>query len=203
MTTTAGDLVTRVRSNINESASVSTPLRTDSEIITWMQDAVLDYMHKVPQEHFPELTEDVTFSGPTIAIPDDYLFFHSCTVTRTISGTTTGICDCFVLTPGETYFITNYPGVLGAYCKVAPDVITCGPNVISGTLTYVKHPVVLTTSSTTFSLGHEHESAMVNKASAMALLKVNDAGAEAYLKLYDDAIAAKAGRGESKEIERA
>ncbi|HCV42681.1 MAG TPA: hypothetical protein DGH68_04290, partial [Bacteroidetes bacterium] len=161
LNSTNGELVTRVRSNINEPSTVTTPLRTDAEIIQWINEAVMNYLHRVPQEHFPELTASKTFSGSVCGLPTDYLFFHSCTVTHTLSGTYVAVDDCFVLPVGDTYLLTYYPSVLGAYAQITGNTMTCGPSVVSGTFTYVKHPQASTNSSSTFDLGTEHEMPIV------------------------------------------
>jgi hypothetical protein len=198
-------LVTRVRSNINEpSAEVSSPLRSDGEILQWLQDGQLDYVHRVPKEHFPELISTQTFSGNSVTIPADYLFFYSCTINHTISGTITGKDECFVIKPGENYLIDNYPTVLGAWAQVAGAAINFGPNCISGTLSYVKVPPNISSGSVTFGMSIEHESAIVEFGSAMALLKVNDADSESHMALYEKAIASKGGqKQEAEEVERA
>jgi hypothetical protein len=204
MTTTAGDLVTAVRSNINEASTATDPQRSDTEILYWLDQGIFDYMHKVPQQHFPELTTNQTFSGSQCGIPTDYLFFHSLTVTHTISGTTvTEISDCWVVSPGNTYYVQNYVGALGAWCQVSGKTFSTGPQVVSGTLTYVKEPTHLTTASATFDVGHEHESAIVFYATSMALSKVNDADAAGFMERYNDSIAGKVGKKESEDIERA
>jgi hypothetical protein len=201
--TLASDLVSRVRSIIHEPSTIAYARRTDTEILQWLQDAQLDYLHKVPQEHFPELTATATFSGSTVGLPADYLFFHSCTVSHTLSGTTTDIDECFVIPAGDSYLINNYPGYMGAWAQVTGSTLTCGPNVYSGTLTYVKTPATLSTTSATFGLGIEHESPIVAYASVNALLKVNDSDSDKWMTIYQDIVKAKQDRGESKEIERA
>lgn len=201
--TTASDLVTRVRSNIHEPTTIVYPRRTDAEILQWLEDGLLDYMHRVPQEHFPELTSQATFTGNSFSLPADYMFFHSCTLTHTLSGSTVSTDDCFILKPGDTYLIVNYPGYMGAWAHITGSTLTCGPNAISGTLTYVRTPTSMTTSSDTFVLGAEHESALVDYATSKALLKVNDADSDAWMQHYMASVQAKGGRGESQEIERA
>ena len=163
----------------------------------------MDYLHRVPQEHFPELTTSATFSGASVSLPNDYLFFHSCTVTHTLSGTVTAIDECFILPPGDSYLINNYPGYMGAWAQVRGANLSCGPNVYSGTLTYVKTPATISATSSTFGLSVEHEVAIVDYATSKALLKVNDADSDSWMKHYMSAVEAKGGRGESKEIERA
>jgi hypothetical protein len=200
---TAADLITRVRSIIHEPSTIAYARRTDTEILQWLQDAQLDYLHKVPQEHFPELTATATFSGSTVGLPADYLFFHSCTVSHTLSGTTTDIDECFVIPAGDSYLINNYPGYMGAWAQVTGSTLTCGPNVYSGTLTYVKVPATISTTSTTFGLGVEHEAPIVAYAAVNALLKVNDSDSDKWMTIYQDIVKAKQDRGESKEIERA
>ena len=198
------DLVSRVRSNINEPSTVSTPLRTDAEILQWLQDAQLDYVHRVPKEHFPELITSVTFSGSQVSIPADYQFFFSCTVSHTLSGTYTEVEDCFVILPGDSYLVNHYPTVLGAWAQVTGSALKCGPNVFSGTFSYIKRPASVSTGSVTFSLGEEHEAAVVAYASAQALYKTNDADADTWVANYGALVEAKGGeKPESKEIERA
>lgn len=201
--TTNADLITRVRSNIHEPSTVTNPRRTDTEILQWLQDAQLDYVHRVPNEHFSELITSVTFSGSSVALPANYLLFHSCIVNHTLSGTYTEVDECFVLYPGDTYIVNNYPGWAGAWCKVTGSTISCGPDAFSGTLCYVKTPATISSTSGTFELSIEHESAVVKYASAMALLKVNDTDSGAWMELYEQAIANKGGDRNSKEIEEA
>lgn len=198
--TLASALVTRVRANINESTEKD---RTDPQILQWLDDSQYDYLHKVPMQHFPELHTSVAFSGSTCAIPSDYMFFLGLTVNHTISGTFTEICDAFMLSPGETYLIQNYPGNIGAWGQIANGQLKAGPNVFSGTLSYVKKPAAITASTVTFGLGIEHEFPLVCKASSLALLKLNDADAAAFNQLYDDNVEARKSRGESDDIERA
>ena len=199
------DLVTRVRSNINESSSVQSPRRTDAEILRWLQDAQLDYVHRIPKEQLPEIQASVTFSGESVSLPADYLFYYACRVNHTISGTYTEIVDCFVINPGEDYFRDHYPSLMGAWAQIVDEALQVGPNVISGTLSYIQTPTdISTTNSVTVSLGVEHESAIVNYATAMALLKVNDDDSDNYMSLYEGSIASKGGEArEAKEIERA
>jgi len=204
---TNAQLLSRVRTNVNEPSTVTTPLRTDAEIYQWLQDAQMDYLHRVPQEHFPELIAESTFSGTRCAIPADYLFFYSLTVSKTLSGTYTGIEDAYLINPGENYLVNHYPTVLGAWGQIVGAYINAGPNVFSGTLTYVKHPTSLaTTTSVTCSLSEEHESALVAYATAQALSKVNDADSDLWISNYSALVEAKGGqatRTEAKEVERA
>lgn len=201
--TLASDLLTVVRSNINEPSTITDPQRSDTELLAWLDQAMFDYLQKVPREHFPELIQRTTFTGTYIAVPSDYLFFHSMVINHTLSGTLTGVDECWVLDPGETYFVNNYPGYMGAYCQFVGANINAGPNCFAGTLSYVKRPTHITTGSITFGLNHEHETPIVNYATALALAKVNDADAENYLALYTDSVAAKIGRQESKSVKRA
>jgi hypothetical protein len=201
--TLANDLVLRCRSNIHEPSTIAYPRRTDAEILQWLQDGLLDYMHRVPQEHFPELTASVTFSGATVNLPSDYMFFHSCTVNHTLTGTTTGKDECFIIGIGDSYLVNNYPGYMGAWAQIAGDRLTCGPNVYAGTLTYVKSPTTMSSTSSSFTLGAEHEAAIVDFATSKALLKVNDADSATWMQHYTAAVDAKKNRGESSDIERA
>lgn len=205
--TTNAQLLSRVRTNINEPATVTTPLRTDAEIYQWLQDAQMDYLHRVPQEHFPELITSTTFSGTRCLLPDDYLFFYSLTVDHTISGTYTGSDDCYLLKPGESYIPLHHTSGLGAWAQIVGAYMNAGPQVYSGTLTYVKTPTSIgTTVSVTFSLSEEHESAIVAYATAQALSKVNDADSDLWISNYSALVEAKGGqatRTEAKEVERA
>jgi hypothetical protein len=108
-----------------------------------------------------------------------------------------------VIYPGDNYIINNYPGYAGAWCKITGSTITCGPDVISGTLTYVKTPTTISATTSTFELSLEHEAAIVKYATAMALLKVNDTDSGTWLELYEQAIAAKGGDRNSQAIEEA
>lgn len=198
--TTGADLITRVRSNINESTAKD---RSDAEILQWLTDAQLDYLHKIPTQHFPELHTTQTFTGSSCSMPSDYLFFWGLTVTHTISGTYTEDADCFMLNPGETYLIKNYYGNMGAWGQIVGGKLLTGPQTIRGTLSYLKKPTTLSATTTTFSVGQEHEEPIVCKATSLALLKVNDADSDKYLALYESNIQARIGRGESGEIERA
>lgn len=205
--TTNAQLLSRVRTNINEPSTVTTPLRSDSEIYQWLQDAQMDYLHRVPQEHFPELITSVTFSGTRCQIPTNYLFFYSMTVEHTLSGTYTEVEDAFMLGPGETYMPIHYPTALGAWAQVVGAYINSGPYVYGGTLTYVKQPTSLSsTTSATCSLSEEHEAALVAYATAQALSKTNDADSDLWISNYSALVEAKGGTGtrtEAKEIERA
>ena len=205
--TSNAQLLSRVRTNINEPSTVTTPYRSDSEIYQWLQDAQMDYLHRVPQEHFPELITNTTFSGASCSLPADYLFFYSLTVNHTISGTYTGVDDCYLLKPGETYMTLHHTSGLGAWGQVVGANINAGPNVLSGTLTYVKVPQTLsTTTSVTFGLSEEHEAAIVAYATAQALSKTNDADSDLWISNYSALVEAKGGtatRTEAKEVERA
>lgn len=201
--TTNQELITRVRSIIHEPITVSHPRRTDAEILQWLQDGQLDYVGRLPAENFPELTTSATFSGSAVALPADYFMFYGCTVSHTLSGTVTSRDECFLLHPGDTYLPNNYPGFMGAWAQVTGSTLTCGPYVYSGTLTYLKTPATISSSSGTFPLSVEHEAAVVRYAAAMALLKVNDSDSDYWMNQYEAAVGAKGGERMSKEIERA
>lgn len=197
------ELITRVRSIIHEPITVAHPRRTDAEILQWMQDAQLDYVGRVPAECFPELTTSKTFSGSSVALPADYFMFHGVTVSHTLSGTVTAIDEGFLVNPGDTYLVHNYPGFMGAWAQITGSTLTCGPYVYGGTLTYLKTPATISATTGTFGLGIDHEAAVVKYAAAMALLKVNDTDSDYWLNQYEAAIGAKGGERMSKEIERA
>jgi len=201
--TLASDLITRVRSVINESSSVTSPERTDAEILQWIQDGQLDYVDRIPGEFFPELIEESTFSGASLSLTSDYFAFHACTVSYTMSGTYTGTTECFMERPGDTYMINNFPGYMGAYCYVKGDTIYAGPNVFSGTLSYIKKPTSLSTFSTTLELHSEHENALVAYAAMKALQKTNDPLSSDLRQEYFEKILGKGGKAEAKEVKRA
>jgi hypothetical protein len=201
--TAASELITRVRSNINEPSTIDDPQRSDVDILAWLDQGMYDYVHKVPMESFPELIVQSTFSGSTKTLPTDYMLFCGAVVNHTLSGSTTSVDEVWVVKPGEDYFIRNYPENMGAYCQFTGAIINFGPRVFAGTLTYIKTPTHMTTSSITFPLGSEHEVPIVNYATALALAKVNDADAPNYLALYTDNVNAKSGRTEAAAVERA
>lgn len=210
--TASGDIISAVRSNIYESASDPTQNRTDTEILRWVNQAMFDYVAMVSQEFVPELTKTQTFSGTYAALPGDYLKFHACTVNRAIStGTTstTVVQDCYLISPGETSFKVNYPDHIGAYCQIGhingSTALACGPegSVDGGTLSYVGMEPMDSTSSSTFPLGREHESAVIYRATALALLKLNDADSDKYMSLFQELVGRRSENVPSSEIQRA
>jgi hypothetical protein len=200
--TTANDLLTGVRSSINEPSGQTDPLRTDAEILQWLNYAQEKYIHDIPVENFPELKTYATFSGASINIPADYKLFYGMEISHTISGSTQSY-NCWVFESGDTYLINNHTWYVGAYCYLRDNKFYVGPSPISGTLTYLKSPNTFSGTSVTFSLDAQHEEPIVNYASALALDKVNDSDAERYFGYYKDTVAAKGGRIESEEVKRA
>jgi hypothetical protein len=201
MTTTA-ELIARVRSNINESSSVATPERTDAELIQWIQDGQFDYIDRVPGQFFPELNASVTFSGGYVDIPANFYAFNACVISHTLSGTTTAVDECFVIKPGETYLINNYPGFMGAWAQIRSDDIYCGPNAFAGTLSYIRKPTTLSDTGSVIELRTEHESAIVSFATMRALQKTNDSLASSWKQEYFDCVKAKGGRVEQSDVKR-
>lgn len=186
MTTIASDLVTRVRSNINEPSTQVNPLRTDLEIIRWLQDGVSDYLSRVPVDAMPTLLAVATFSGSNCSFPTDYLKIAEVLLTHTVSGTTvTAIDKAYMLGPEDGWMAQNWPGVMGAWCHFSNGKMNFGPFPASGTVSYIKLPVSMSTASDTFGLPTNHEEPIVNYATVMALNKVNDADAERYLGAYN------------------
>jgi hypothetical protein len=184
--TTAADLTTRVRSDINEPSGQTDQLRTDEEIRAWLQGSQLEYVLSVPPESLPEITVHATFTGTQWAIAADYLKLAQIMVTHTLSGTYTEITQPFVLSADEGYFAQMYDGGYGAWAQFRNNVIAFGPTPISGTITYLKAPTSLTTFATAvFELGPEHEEPVVNRASSLACAKINDADSEIWMGLYE------------------
>lgn len=189
MTATSA-LITRCRTNINEPTGQTDPLRTDVEIIQWLQDGVGDYMSKLPVDAFPTLLATATFSGSVCSFPTDYLKLVEIMVNHTMSGSTTEIARAYALSSDEGWMAANW-GLVGAWMQFKGGAISLGPNAIAGTMSYIKSPTVLSSSSTTFGLPQQHEEPIVNYATAMALGKINDTDAERYLNSYNMRIAAE------------
>lgn len=193
--TTATDLVTRVRTNVNEPTGQTDPLRSDVEIIQWLEDGVHDYMSKVPAEAFPSMQTSKTFSASSCTLPADYLKLIVVVIDHTMSGsgtTTVTMTDkAYMLRSDENWLAANWPVGPGAWAQFQGASILVGPHPVSGTLTYLKKPGTLSTSSSTFDLPAQHEEPVVNYATAMALGKVNDTDAERYLTSYNTRIKAE------------
>lgn len=193
--TTSAELVDRVRSNINEPAGNNEPLRTDPEIAQWLQDALFDYIQKIPADATPELITHRTFTDNYWVITSDYLRLLHVVIDHTISGTTTATEQCYVLNIDEEYIALYMPPYMGAWAKFdkigADDVIKAGPNSISGTVTYLGLPSEISSCNATFPLDLEHEEPIVNYATSKALAKINDEDAPKYMELYNMRIAAE------------
>lgn len=199
--TTAANLITRVRTNINEPSGQTDPLRSDTEILQWLEDGVHDYLCKIPADSIPSLLAVQTFSGNTCSIPTDYVKIVEILVTNTISGSTTGVDKAFVLKADESFLANNWATGFGAWAQFRNGQLYVGPAAVSGTLSYLKRPTAMTTSSVTFGLPAQHEEPVVNYATVMALGKVNDADAERYLVAYNARIQAENGKFTAGEVE--
>jgi len=193
MTTTVIDLVQRVRSNINESPATIDPQRTDEEIARWLQESQLDYISKIPADAVPELIEEVTASGSSWARAADFVKLLSFQVSHTISGTSTVTEPATVLAIDDDYAVRYYPFLMGAWAQFRKDVIAFGPNAYFAYIRYQRAPADISDVCATFELDAEHEEPVVNRATAKALDKINDADAERYMTLYNDRVAAEAG----------
>jgi hypothetical protein len=194
MTTTASTLITRVRTNVNEPTGQVDPLRTDVEILQWLEDAVHDYMSKVPVDAFPTLLAAATFSGSTCNFPTDFLKIVEVIVNHTISTSsstsTTEITRAYALASDEGWLAANW-GAIGAWVQFKAGSLVVGPSPIAGTMSYIKMPSSMSTTSSTFGLPAQHEEPIVNYATAMALGKINDTDAERYAGSYNARIAAE------------
>jgi hypothetical protein len=195
MVTTAQDLVTRCRTNINEPSGQTDPLRSDVEIIQWLEDGVHDYMSKVPAEAFPSMQTGKTFSTSSCTLPTDFLKLIVVVVDHTMSGSGTSTVTmsdkAYMLRSDENWLAANWPVGPGAWAQFQGNSILVGPQPSGGTVTYLKKPGTLSTSSSTFDLPSQHEEPIVNYATAMALGKVNDTDAERYLTSYNMRIQAE------------
>jgi hypothetical protein len=204
---TSAELVDRVRSNINEPFSNDDPQRTDQEIAQWLTDGLYDYVQKIPADGAPELVVHSTFTGDYWEIPADYMRLLHVVVSHTIGGIQVVTEQAYVLNVDEVYLCQWYPGGLGAWARFdrigSTHVIRSGPNVFSGTITYIGLPNSLATCNVTFPMGAEHEEPIVNYATAMALAKINDEDAPRYLERYNERIMAENGRyPQPKKVEK-
>ena len=193
MSTTVIDLVTRVRSNLNETPATIDPQRTDEEIARWLQDSQLDYISKIPADAVPELIEQVTASGTSWTRAADFIKLLSVQVSHTISGTSTLTEPATVVAIDDDYLVQYYPFLMGAWAQFRKDVVAFGPNAYSAAIRYQRSPVDISDICATFELDPEHEEPIVNRATAKALTKINDADAERYMTLYNDRVAAEGG----------
>lgn len=189
--TTSDDLVSRVRTNINESSTVTDPQRTDAEIRQWLDDAQNDYIAKVPPENLPELFTDTTSVTSPWTIATDYVRLIQVLVNHTISGTTTTIEPAYILQADEVYIVQRYSGGIGAYAQFQNNKIAFGPNPITADIRYQKHATSLHSAGVTFTLRERHEDPVVNYATFMALNKINDEDADRFLTAYKERLAAE------------
>lgn len=196
--TTSAELVSRVRSNINEPELNDDPLRSDPEIAQWLTDGLYDYVQKIPADAIPEIVTHATFSGDYWVITSDYLRLLHVVINHTISGTTAFKEQAYVLNVDEVYLHEYYPSGVGGWARFdkigADQVIRTGPNTIEGTITYLGLPGSLASCNTTFPLDMEHEEPIVNYATAMALAKINDEDAPRYLERYEKRVEAENAR---------
>jgi hypothetical protein len=193
MSTTVLDLVQRVRSNINESPATIDPQRTDDEIARWLQESQLDYISKIPADAVPELIEEVVSGDSSWTRAADFVKLLSVQVSHTISGTSTITEPATILSIDDDYQVQYYPFLLGAWAQFRKDVIAFGPNAYLAYIRYQRAPADISDVCATFEMDAEHEEPIVNRATAKALSKINDADAERYMTLYNDRVAAEAG----------
>jgi len=202
MATSASDLIERVRANINEAERVEDPARENWELLMWLTDGLMDYTSKIPGDAFPELIKQASATGNSIPIPSDYIKTLQVKVTHSIpSGTATEIAS--ILEADEEWLLLNHPVGMGAVAIFRADRIDIGPNATSGILTYQKSPTPILDPCGEFPLSSCHENAIVDYATAKALAKLQDAGAEIYMGLYNARVQAEQGRyGAKLELER-
>jgi hypothetical protein len=193
--TTSAELVTRVRSNIYETAGATGELsRTDEEIGQWLADSCYDYISKLPSDAFPELLVETPVLSFPWALPDDFEKLVEVVVIHTVSSTSVTE-PAYVLKSDESYLRLRHTDGLGAWAQIreigGTVSIDAGPSATGGFVKYVKVPVNLKPPSAQLSLDIEHEEPIVNRATALALTKVNDEDSQFYMKLYDDRITAE------------
>jgi hypothetical protein len=215
--TTCAQLIDRCRSNLNEPAGNAEPMRSDSEIAQWLDDAVRDYISKIPADAVPELVVHATFSGEYWQITTDFVKLLHVIIDHgvTPSGATTSttlVEQCKPLDIDEEYFALNAPSWAGSWCKfdrvqtstisdTNAHVIKAGPACYSGTVTYIGIPSSITVVNTTtgitynasFHLTAQHEEPVVNYATSMALAKINDEDAPVYMDKYNQRVMAENG----------
>jgi hypothetical protein len=185
----------RVRSNIYETSGATGELsRTDNEIFQWLADSLYDYVAKLPSDAFPELLVEAVVSSFPWTIPTDFEKLVEVVVTHTVVATSVTE-PAYVLKADESYLRLRHTDGLGAWAQIrqigSTVSIDAGPSATGGFVKYIKVPVNLKPPSAQLNLDVEHEEPIVNRATALALTKINDTDAEFYMKLYDDRVAAE------------
>lgn len=198
--TTSAQLVNRVRTNINEPARNADPQRDDLEIAQWLQDGLYDYVSKVPADAVPETITQATFSATYWHVTSDFIKLMHVVIShgvQTSTQTVTVTEQCKILDADEEYVANFSPLWAGAWAKFdkvgSTKCIKAGPNCYSGTITYIGLPSAIASCNVTFPLTAGHEEPIVNYATAMALAKINDEDAPAYLDRYERRVMAEQG----------
>ena len=205
--TTSTDLMNRVRSNIYEATGADVH-RTDAEIYQWLQDALHDYMAKlqnIPEEAFadafPELLMEANVASFPWTIPADFAKLLAVHVVHSVGGES--VTDvAFVMRVPESYMVLRQDASLGAWAQVqnpSTPRIAAGPNATTGLVKYRKAPTSILTPGSPVDFGSEHEDAIVNRATAFALQKINDQEADWYLKQYESRVMAEISKYMQKE----
>ena len=204
MAITAAELVERVRTGINEPAANAEPQRTDKQILQWLSDAQHDYVAKIPADSVPDLIKETAAStGSSIPYPEDYLKAFQVLVEHTISVSVTKVDPATMLEVDEQYLALNYPGVLGAWALFREGGIQVGPDAVSSVLVYQRCPTPLVDLCDEFELGCGHDVPVVDRAIALALLKINDEGSPSSLELYGERVQAEGSKfGQKVEVEK-
>jgi hypothetical protein len=193
--TTSQDLINRVRSNIYERIfTAGQELRTDEEIMQWLTDSLYTYIADMPADAFPELlVESAVVSWPW-TIPAEFSKLIEVVVTHTVAAASYTE-PAYVLKGDESYIRLRLTNGIGAWAQMrsiaGSDVVDAGPAPTAGIVKYIKTPQNLKNPNANLDLDAEHEEPIVNRATALALAKINDAESAFFMDLYKQRIAAE------------
>lgn len=188
--TTSDALLGRVRSNIFEVTGGESN-RSDAEIYVWLNDAQYDYVAKLPGDAFPELSVEAAVSAWPWTIPPGFSKLVEAIVSHTVgAGPISEVA--FLLDGDESYVrLAQAAGSLGAWVQIRATTIDAGPSPLSGTIKYLRIPNDINGTGKTLELGLEHEGPIVDRATAYALMKINDEDSQVYMAHYEKRIAAE------------
>ena len=194
--TISTQLMSRVRTNIFESTAATGEVsRTDAEIYVWLNDAQHDYVSKLPPAAFPELLEKSAATTFPWTVPANFSEIVEVLVSHTVSGTVAIMEPAFWLEPDQSYLSLRWTDGLGAWAKFEKMgtalVVDAGPQSTTGFVIYRRAPTSINGTNLPCDLGDEHDDAIVNRATAFALQKINDADADFYIKAYEARVAAE------------
>ena len=190
--TTSDALLARVRSNIFE-VTGGEANRTDNEIYVWLNDALYDYVAKLPADAFPELVVEASVTWPW-TIPPGFSKLIEAIVNHTVgAGPIQEVA--YLLDGDESYIrLAQAAGSLGAWVQIRATTIDAGPSPIGGTVKYIRIPNDINGAGKTLELGLEHEGPLVDRATGYALMKINDEDSQVYMAHYEKRIAAEIGK---------